>query len=100
MIAREIRKHSYGVIQFITTMKVHRLGRAFHHRRLASDGDGLAQQPLHVGGFGRRAVRLRPLLAQSIFDRTRHGGRLAGRFGNRRNQIRASCFPICSRDAD
>ena len=57
MVAREISEDRDRVFELITTMKIHRLRRTFHHRRTATNLDCLAQQSLHVRRFRRGAIR-------------------------------------------
>src|SRR5687768_7437043 len=55
MVAGEISEDGNGILQFVATMKIHRLRRALHHRGATTDLDGLSKQALHVRRFGRRA---------------------------------------------
>ena len=100
MIARQVREHAGGERHPVHAAQRQRVRRHFHRARAAARVDHLAQQRLDVRRFRRRARRLADVVADAVGHRAEQAAPDAGRFEDRRDQIRRRRLAVRAGDAD
>ena len=100
MVAGQVREDRRAEMKVVDAPERERVRGGLHHACATPLGDHLAKHPVQFGRFGRRPRGCHFAVGDVVANRTDAAAPDAGRFEDRREEIRRSGLPVGPSDAD